>query len=65
MLNIRFRAGAVGAGVGVGVASRYDSGSTSIKIMRLLVAPARQHCLQVCHFQSLASVYLCLKAQEI
>jgi hypothetical protein len=38
MLNIKFGTGAVGAG------SRYGSGST--KMMRLLAAPAPQHCLK-------------------
>jgi hypothetical protein len=40
MMNITF--GAVGAGAGTGATSRYGSGST--KMMRLLAAPAPQHC---------------------
>jgi hypothetical protein len=42
MLNIRFGAGAVGPRAGA--ASRCDSSST--KTMRLLAAPAPQHCLK-------------------
>jgi hypothetical protein len=42
MMNIKFEAGAVGAGaVRAGAASRYVSGL--IKMMRHLAAPAPQH----------------------
>jgi hypothetical protein len=45
MFNTIVGAGAVGAGaVGAGAASRYGSGSD--KKMRLLAAPAPQHCLK-------------------
>jgi hypothetical protein len=45
MLNVTFRAEAIGAGA----ASRYGSGSSSTKMMRLLVAPASapQHCFKM------------------
>jgi hypothetical protein len=36
--------GTIGARVGTGAASRYGSGSGSDKMMRLLAAPAPQHC---------------------
>jgi hypothetical protein len=42
MLNIKLRAETVGAGA----ASRYGSGSSSTKRMRLLAAPAPQHLLE-------------------
>jgi hypothetical protein len=54
MLNIRFGAGAIGAGaigagaIGAGAVRAGDasrSGSGSTKMMRLLEAPAPQHCL--------------------
>jgi hypothetical protein len=47
MINIIVGAGAVGAGAGA--ASRYHSGSGSgsDQKMRLLAAPALQHCLQL------------------
>jgi hypothetical protein len=42
MLNITFGAVGAGTGAGDGDGSRYGSGST--KMMRLLGAPAPQHC---------------------
>jgi hypothetical protein len=46
MFNSIVGAGAVGAGAGAGAALRYSSGSD--QMMRLLAAPAPQHCLYLC-----------------
>jgi hypothetical protein len=48
MLNIKFGAGAIGAGTGK--ALYYGSGFT--KMMRLLAAPATQHCTTIIYFFS-------------